>query len=105
MRLATALVLTGLVAGAATLYAPSAHAGVYIGIGIPAPVIAAPVVAPPLVAAVPAPPAYYPYPPVYYAGIGYRFPGYWAHGHYWGYRGYYGHPGYAYHGGWAYHRH
>jgi hypothetical protein len=98
MRYTAALLLTGLVGAAASLYTPSAHAGVYVGVGVPAPVIA-----PRVVVGVP---AYYPYGPAPYVAVGYRGPAYWGYGR-WGYGpGYhfYGHPGYGYRGGWGFHR-
>lgn len=98
MRYLTALVLTGLVGAAASVYTPSAQAGVYVGVGLPIPVIA-----PRVVVNAPVGPAYYPYAPGPYVGVGYRGPGYggaWGYGH--GYRGNW-HPGYAYRGGWGYH--
>jgi hypothetical protein len=86
MRYAAALVLTGLVGAAASLYTPSAHAGVYVGVGVPGPVVIAPRVA------VAAP----------YLSLGYRGPawGYsrWGYGP--GYGHFYGRPGY-YNGGWG----
>jgi hypothetical protein len=94
MRYAAALVLTGLVGAAASLYTPGANAGVYVGVGVPAPVI----VAPRVTVAAPG----YPYIAGPYLSVGYRAPawGYsrWGYGP--GYR-YYGHPGYL-HGGWGY---
>jgi hypothetical protein len=100
MRYVKALALTGLIAGAASLYTPSAQAGVYVGVGLPVPVIA-----PRVVASVPVGPAYAPYAPVGYVGVGYRGPGWGPDRGYgrWGYRGGYGHPGYGYRGGWGYH--
>jgi hypothetical protein len=91
MRYATAFVLTVLVGAAAGLYTPSAQAaGVYVGIGLPVPIIA------------PAAPAYYPYAPAPYVGLGYVGPGLWGYG----YRGYYryAHPGYFYRGAFGFHR-
>jgi hypothetical protein len=83
MRYLPGLVLAVTVGAATSLYTPSAHAaGVYVGVGIPAPVIAAPF---PIVA------------PYYYG----------PRAHYWGYWGYdrFAH-GYrhGYWGGYGYHR-
>src|SRR5580704_16901697 len=68
MRFATVLVLTGLIGAAASVYTPTAQAGVYVGVRVPVPVIAAPVVLPPVVS-VPVPRVYYPPPPVPYVAI------------------------------------
>jgi hypothetical protein len=102
MRYAAALVLTSLVGAAASLYTPSAQAGVYVGIGLPVPVVA-----PPVAVSAPVAPAYYPYAPAAYVGVGYRGPvwggygyGRWGYGP--GYR-FYGHPGYGYRGWGGYH--
>jgi len=101
MRLATALVVTGLIGASASLYTPKAEAGVYIGVGIPAPVVVAPRVV------VPAPVVYPYYGPrvvVGYPRYVYPAPRVWAYGGWrYGYHGYYGHPGWAY-GGYHYHR-
>src|SRR3569833_441022 len=113
MRPATALVLTGLIGASASLYTPKAEAGVYVGIGIPAPVV----VAPRVVAPVPVVPAYYGSPahygpPAYYGPrvvVGYpRYvypaPRVWGYGGWrYGYHGYYGRPGWAYGGYHHYH--
>ncbi len=98
MRYLPGLVLAVTVGAASSVYTPSARAaGVYIGIGIPAPVIAAPV---PVAA------------PFYYAPRAWFGPGYyygphdWDHGRY-GYRHRYGyHRGYwgGYWGGYGYRR-
>jgi hypothetical protein len=91
MRYVTALVLAMVIGAAASLYTPSAQAaGVYVGIGLPVPAV------------VPAAPAYYPYAPAPYVGIGFVGPRFWGYG----YRGYYGyaHPGYFYRGGYGFHR-
>jgi hypothetical protein len=104
MRLATALVLTGLIGASATLYTPKAEAGVYVGIGIPAPVVVAPRVVAPVV------PTYYGYGPYYgprvavgYPRIGYPVRG-WGYGG-WGYSYHgYAHPGWGHGGGYHYHR-
>jgi hypothetical protein len=90
MRYTKALALVILLAAAASLYTPGAHAaGVYVGIGVPA--------------AVPVVPAYYPYPYARppYVGIGYVGPRFWGYG----YRGYYryGHAGF-YRGPAGFHR-
>jgi hypothetical protein len=94
MRYVTALVLAIVIGAAASLYTPSAQAaGVYVGIGLPVPVPGV----------VPAVPAYYPYAPAPYIGVGFVGPRFWGYG----YRGYYGyaHPGYFYRGGYGFHRH
>jgi hypothetical protein len=108
MRYVKALALTGLITAAASFYTPSAHAGVYVGVGLPAPVIA-----PRVVADVGVAPGYYAGGPVGYVGVGYRGPGYWGgygrwgYGpHAYGYRGYgYGHPGYGGYRGWGGYHH
>jgi hypothetical protein len=101
MRIATALVLTGLIGASAVLYTPKAEAGVYVGIGIPAPVV----VAPRVVAPVPVVSPYYYGPRVVvgYPRVSYLAPRPWGYGG-WGY-GYHGyaHPGWAY--GSRYHYH
>ncbi len=87
MRYVSALVVTLLVGAAASLYAPGARAaGVSVGIGLPVPAIV---------------PAYYPYAPAPYVGIGYVGPRFWGYG----YRGCYrcGHPGYFYRGAIGFH--
>jgi len=103
MRLATALVVTGLISASAALYTPKAEAGVYIGIGIPAPVV----VAPRVVVPVPVAPAYYYGPRVVvgYPRVGYYRPYGWGYVDGWryGYRGY-AHPGWEYGGRYHYHR-
>jgi hypothetical protein len=78
-------------AAAASVYAPAARAGVYVGVGVPSRVVVAPVVAPRLVAGVPAP--YYYAPPVWF-GAGYFGPHFWSYGHVYG-RPYYGHGTYG----------
>jgi hypothetical protein len=91
MRYVTALILAVVIGAAASLYTPSAQAaGVYVGIGLPVPAV------------VPAVPAYYPYAPAPYVGIGIVGPRFWGYG----YRGYsgYAHPGYFYRGGYGFHR-
>lgn len=101
MRLAAALVVTGLIGASAALYTPKAEAGVYVGIGIPAPII----VAPRVVAPVPVVPAYYgPRVVVGYPPVAYVRPYGWGYGSGWRY-GYhaYGHPGWGYGGGYHYH--
>jgi len=90
MRYLPGLVLALTAAAASTLYTPAAHAaGVYVGVGIPAPVIAAPV---PVVA------PYY-YGPHVWFGPGYYGGRYWGYGRYgYGYRhGYWGGHGYRRH--------
>jgi len=98
MRLATALLVTGLIGASAALYTPKAEAGVYIGIGIPAPVVVAPV---------PVPRAYYYGPRVVvgYPRVGYHRPYGWGYVDGWryGYRGC-AHPGWEYGRGYHYHR-
>ena len=105
MRYLNALILTAAVAGAASLYAPGAEAGVYVGVGVPAPVVVArpPVVAPRLVTGVPVAAPYYYAPPVWF-GAGYFGPRFWGYGHAYA-RGFYGHGyyGHGYYGhGWGY---
>ena len=88
MRYLPGLVLALTVGATMSLYTPSAHAaGVYVGVGIPAPVIAAPV---PVVA------PYY-YGPHVWFGPGYYGPRFWGYGRVaYGYRhGYW--AGYGYH--------
>ena len=88
MRYLPGLVLALTVGAAASFYTPSARAaGVYVGVGIPAPVIAAP-------APVMAP--YY-YGPHVWFGPGYYGPRFWGYGRVaYGYRhGYW--AGYGYH--------
>jgi hypothetical protein len=99
VRYVTALMVTVLIGTAASLYTPSAQAaGVYVGVGLPVPVVA-----PPVVAGVPVLPAYYPYASVPIWGYGYRGWGYPG----WSYRGW-GYHGYAHRGfvsrGPGYHR-
>jgi hypothetical protein len=71
-------------------YGSAQAAGVYVGIGLPVPIMG------------PAAPAYYPYAPGPYVGLGYVGPGLWGYG----YRGYYryAHPGYFYRGAFGFHR-
>jgi hypothetical protein len=96
MRFATVLVLTGLIGAAASVYTPTAQAGVYVGVRVPVPVIAPPVVVAPVVS-VPIPRVYYAAPPVPYVAIGWRGPG-WGYGYgHWGYHGY-GHGRYEFRG-------
>jgi len=75
---------------------PQAEAGVYVGIGIPAPVVVAPRVVVP---------AYYgPRVVVGYPRVGYPRPYGWGYGGWrYGYHGY-GRPGWGYGGGYHYHR-
>jgi hypothetical protein len=96
MRLAAALVVTGLIGASATLYTPKAEAGVYVGIGIPAPVVVAPRVVVH---------AYYgPRVVVGYPRVGYPAPYGWGYGGWrYGYHGY-AHAGLAYGGRYHYHR-
>jgi hypothetical protein len=87
MRFLPGLVLALTVGATGSLYTSSAHAtGVYVGVGIPAPVIAAP-------AAAVAP--YY-YGPRVWLAPGYYGPHYWGYGRVaYGYRhGYWGSYGY-----------
>jgi hypothetical protein len=79
MRYLPGLVLALTIGAATTLYTPSAHAaGVYVAVGIPAPVIVAP------------------YGPRVWFGPGYYGPRYWGYGRFaYGYRhGYWGGYGY-----------
>jgi len=96
MRHVPALVLGLSIAAAASLYTPAAKAGVYVGIGVPAPVVVArgPVVAPRFVAGVPAPAPYYYAPPVWF-GAGYFGPRVWGYGHFHAHS-YYGAHGWGY---------
>jgi len=93
MRHLPALVLTLAAGAAASLYTPSAKAGVYVGVGLPAPVIAAPI-APAVLAGVAYAPGYY--GPRVWVGPGYYRSHYWGYGHYRGYWGGYRH-GYSGH--------
>jgi hypothetical protein len=97
MRYATALVAALALGASASLYTPSAEAGVVVGIGLPVPIVAPRV-------------AYYPYGPAPVIGIGpafgYRFgPAFYGRGFVGpGFRGPgYFHPGFVhggyYHGG------
>ena len=100
MRYRTALILAVSLGAAATFLTPDAKAaGVYVGIGVPAPIYAAPAVG-----CVPYAPSYY--GPAAFCGAGYYGARYWgpARGYWGGYRfGYgYGHP--AYYRGWGAHR-
>ena len=99
MRTLTALALTLVVGAGASLYTPAAKAGgVYVGVGLPAPVVSG-CVAPgyygPAVCAAPF---------VGYAGWGGwgGWGGYGYGGRYWGRgAGFYGHPGFAGGGHWG----
>lgn len=88
MRTLTALALTAAVGLGASLYTPAAKAGgVYVGVGLPVPVVGA-CVAPGYYGAVCAGPY------LGYAGWG-GWGGYGYGGRYWGHApGFYGHPGY-----------
>ena len=86
MRFASTLIVAASMGIAAAAFAPSAKAGVVIGVSVPVAVVAAPVV--PVTTLVAAPPAIYVDPCCYFGG--YR--------HYYGYG--YGYHGYV-HGGFA----
>jgi len=95
MRIGTALVLTGLIGASASLYTPKAEAGVYVGVGIPAPVVVAPRVV--------VPEYYGPRVVVTDPYVGYVRPRVWGYGGWrYGYRGY-AHHGWGYGGGYHYH--
>jgi hypothetical protein len=98
MRYLPALVLALTVGAAASLYTPSANAGVYVGVGLPAPVVTAPGAAPAVVAGVGFAPWYY--GPRAWFGPAYYGPRAWGYGHAYGYWGGYRH---GYWGG-GYHR-
>ena len=91
MRYRTALILALSLGAAASLAAPAAKAaGVYVGVGLPAPIYA-----PPAVACVPFAPGYYGVAPL--CGSAYYGARYWGPRGYWGgYR--YGHPAFNYRG-------
>jgi len=101
MRYTTGLVLALSLGAAAAVAAPSAKAaGVYVGVGLPAPVYAAPVAA-----CVPFAPGYY--GPAAFCGAGWYAGrywggpyGYWGHGYGYGYGHGYGY-GYGYGHGYA----
>jgi hypothetical protein len=86
MRTLTALALTAAIGMGASLYTPAAKAGgVYVGVGLPAPVIAGCV----------APGYYGPVCAGPYIGYAGGWGGYGYGGRYWGRGpGFYGHPGY-----------
>ncbi len=86
----TALALTAALGVAAMGYTKSADAGVYVGVGLPAPVV----VAPPVVAY---PAAVGVYAPYYYGRPYYYGPGFVGYGY--GFRGY----GYGFRGGVGFH--
>lgn len=99
MRYITALVAAASIGAAISLYTPAADAaGIYVGVGVPAP-LTAPVYAPGWVA----PAYYYGYPRAYVGGY-YYGPRYWGYRHAYFPHGYAGHAfvarGYAHHGRW-----
>jgi hypothetical protein len=85
----TALALTAALGVAAMGYTKSADAGVYVGVGLPVPVVAPPVVAYPAAVGV--------YAPYYYGRPYYYGPGFVGYGY--GFRGY----GYGFRGGVGFH--
>ena len=97
MRYRTALILALSLGAAASLAPPAAKAaGVYVGVGLPAPIYA-----PPAAACVPFAPGYYGAAP--FCGSAYYGARYWGPRGYWGgYR--YAHPAFNYRGwggGWG----